>query len=82
MLAVIHPPFSPELAKNDFFLFSNVKNKLHERFSSEKEPVYSFKSDVLEVPQAVWKIRDLNYVVRKGEYFGKFFFTLLGLKYK
>ncbi|GBP24462.1 Mariner Mos1 transposase [Eumeta japonica] len=39
-----HPPYSPDLAPNDFYLFSRVKNKLRgQRFSSCEVAVGTFK---------------------------------------
>ena len=39
-----HPPYSPDLASNDFFLFPYVKNKLRgQRFSTPEEVVTTFK---------------------------------------
>ena len=69
-----HPPYSPDLAPNDFFLFPYVKNKMRsQRFSTPEEAV-----DALEILQPEWqkcfynwfkciqKCTDLN-----GIYFGK-----------
>ncbi|GBP43665.1 hypothetical protein EVAR_30499_1 [Eumeta japonica] len=51
-----HPPNSPALAPNDFYLFPNVKNKLRgQRFSSRKEAIDAFKMHVLQIPQSEWK---------------------------
>ncbi|GBP58460.1 hypothetical protein EVAR_36932_1 [Eumeta japonica] len=50
-----NPPYSPELAPNDFYLFPNVQDKLRsQRFSSRKEAVDAFKMHVLEIPQSEW----------------------------
>ncbi|GBP24349.1 hypothetical protein EVAR_9447_1 [Eumeta japonica] len=44
-----HPPYSPGLAPNVFYLFPRVKNKLRgQRFSSHKEAIDAFKMHVLE----------------------------------
>ncbi|WP_369293868.1 transposase, partial [Bacillus cereus] len=41
-----HPPYSPDLAPNDF-LFPNVKNKLRgQRFSSAEDAVDAFKNHI------------------------------------
>ena len=76
-----HPPYSPDLAPNDFFLFSYVKNAMRgQRFSTPEEAVDAFRMHILEirVPQSEWqkcfdnwfkrlqKCMDLN-----GEYFEK-----------
>jgi len=46
-----HPPYSPDLAPNDFFLFPKIKDKLRgQRFSTAEEAVETFKAHVLEVP--------------------------------
>ncbi|GBP67182.1 PiggyBac transposable element-derived protein 3 [Eumeta japonica] len=45
-----HPPYSPDLASNDFYLFPSVKNKLRgQRFSSREEAVDAFEIHVLEI---------------------------------
>ena len=56
-----HPPYSPDLAPNDFFLFPNIKNKLRgQRFSSAKEAVDAFKNYIKEVSQEDWKTALIN----------------------
>ncbi|GBP35812.1 Cytoplasmic dynein 2 heavy chain 1 [Eumeta japonica] len=50
------PPYSPDLALNDVYLFPSVKNKLRgQRFSRREEAVDVFKIHVLEIPQSEWK---------------------------
>jgi histone-lysine N-methyltransferase SETMAR len=74
-----HPPYSPDLAPNDYFLFPTIKNKLRgQRFSTPEEAVEAFKSHVLEVPSSEWKKCFENWFIRmekcinlKGEYFEK-----------
>lgn len=74
-----HPPYSPDLAPNDFFLFPNIKNKLRgQRFSTPEEAVDAFKMHVLEIPQSEWKKCFENWFTRMqkcidlhGEYFEK-----------
>lgn len=74
-----HPPYSPDLAPNDFFLFPHIKNKLRgQRFSAPEEAVDAFKNHVLEVPQSEWKKCYENWFERMqkcidhhGEYFEK-----------
>ena len=74
-----YPPYSPNLAANDFFLFAYVKNKMRgQRFSTPEEAVDAFRMHVVEIPQSKWqkcfdnwlkcmqKCLDLN-----GEYFKK-----------
>lgn len=74
-----HPPYSPDLAPNDFFLFPHIKNKLRgQRFLTPEEAVEAFKIHVLEVPQTEWKKCFENWFRRMekcinydGEYFEK-----------
>lgn len=74
-----HPPYSPDLAPNDFFLFPNVKNKLRgQRFSSAEDAVDTFKNHIMEVSQEDWKNcfdkwfeRMQKCIDHKGEYFEK-----------
>lgn len=74
-----HPPYSPDLAPNDFFLFPHIKKKLRgQRFSTPEEAVDAFKTLVLEVPQSDWKKCFENWFQRMqkcinlhGEYFEK-----------
>ena len=74
-----HPPYSPDLAPNDFILFPYVKNKLRgQRFSTPEEAVDTFTMHVLEIPQLEWKTCYDNWFKRmqkcishRGEYFEK-----------
>lgn len=74
-----HPPCSPDLAPNDFFLFPTIKNKLRgQRFLSAEEAVGAFKTHVLEVPDSEWRECYNKWFTRmqkcmdlKGEYFEK-----------
>ena len=51
-----HPPYSPDLAPNDFFLLSYVKNKMRvQRFSTPEGAVDAFRMHVLEIPQSEWQ---------------------------
>lgn len=52
-----HPPYSPDLASNDFyFCFQSLKNKLRgERFSSPEKAVDAFRTRVLEIPSSDWQ---------------------------
>ena len=46
-----HPLYSLDLARNDFFLFPYVKNKMWgQRFSKPEEAVDAFRMHVLEIP--------------------------------
>ena len=47
-----HPPYSPDLAPNDFFVFPYLKNKRRgEGFSTPETAVDVFRKHVLEIPQ-------------------------------
>ncbi|GBP60786.1 Histone-lysine N-methyltransferase SETMAR [Eumeta japonica] len=51
-----HPPYSLDLAPNNFYVFPSVKNKLRgQRFSSREEAVDAFKMHVLDIVQSEWK---------------------------
>ncbi|GBP94503.1 Mariner Mos1 transposase [Eumeta japonica] len=51
-----HPPYSPDLALDDFYLFPSVKDKLRgQSFLSHEEAVDAFKIYVLVIPQSQWK---------------------------
>ena len=50
------PPYSPNLAPNDFFLFPYVRNKMRgQRFSTPEEMVDASRMHVLEIPQSEWQ---------------------------
>ena len=74
-----HPPYSPDLAPNDFFLFPYIKNKLRgQRFSTPREAIDAFKMHVLELSETEWKKCFENWFERMkkcidnhGEYFEK-----------
>ena len=52
---MIHCSYSPDLSPNDFFLFSNIKNKMRgERFESP-EAVETFRTLISEVRALEWK---------------------------
>ncbi|GBP74939.1 hypothetical protein EVAR_54262_1 [Eumeta japonica] len=50
-----HPPYSSDLAPNDFYLFSRVKNKFVVNVFRAAETVDAFEMHVLEIPQSEWK---------------------------
>ena len=51
-----HCPYSLDLSPNDFFLFPNIKNKMHgERFESPKAAVEIFRTLISEVTALEWK---------------------------
>lgn len=50
-----HPPYSPDLAPCDFFLFPKIKDKLRGiRFTSPESAVNAFKEAIEEVPKEDW----------------------------
>ncbi|GBP62878.1 Histone-lysine N-methyltransferase SETMAR [Eumeta japonica] len=64
-----HPPFSPDLDPNDFYLFPSVKMKLRGQcFSSREEAVDALKMHVLEIPQSEWKKCYKNWFQRIQKY--------------
>ena len=73
-----HPPYSPDLAPNDIFLFPYIKNKIRgQRFSTPEEAVDAFRMHVSEIPQSEWQKCFDNWFKRmqkcsvdlNGEYF-------------
>lgn len=74
-----HPPYSPDLAPNDFFLFPSVKKQLRgQRFLSPEEAVDAFKTHVFEIPLSEWHEcydkwfhRMQKCIDHHGEYFEK-----------
>ena len=51
-----HMAYSPDLAPNDFFLFSYVKNtKRGQRVSTPEEAADAFRFHVLEILQSEWQ---------------------------
>ncbi|EGI63876.1 hypothetical protein G5I_07706, partial [Acromyrmex echinatior] len=74
-----HCPYSPDLSRNDFFLFPNIKKKMRsERFESPEATVKTFRTLISEVTASEWKKCFENwfehmqkYINLKGEYFEK-----------
>ena len=74
-----HPPYSTDMAANDFFLFQYVKNKMKGQcFSTPEEAVDAFRMPVLAIPQSEWQKcfqnwfkRLQRYIDLNGEYFEK-----------
>ncbi|CAH2106206.1 unnamed protein product [Euphydryas editha] len=57
-----HPPYSPNLAANDFCLFPHISNKLRgQRFSAREEAVDAFKNHVLEAHQTIALVLVVNF---------------------
>ncbi|KAG4070573.1 hypothetical protein HA402_011960, partial [Bradysia odoriphaga] len=51
-----HPPYSPDLAPNDFFLFLTIKKKLRgQRFATPEDAVDAFKTHVLKILHSDWE---------------------------
>lgn len=72
-----HPPYSPDLAPCDFFLFPKIKNQLKGiQFSSPEDALAAFEQAVNEVSAADWKkcfenwFRRMNLCIEAG---GKYF---------
>ena len=74
-----HPPYSPDLAPCDFFVFPTVKKQLRGvRFESPEAAVEAFDKAMKEVPQTEWAgcfdkwfQRMQRCIATKGEYFEK-----------
>lgn len=74
-----HPPYSPDLAPCDFFLFPKIKNQLKgKQFSSAEDALAAFENAVEEVSGAEWKMCFENWFRRmklcidaNGEFFEK-----------
>ena len=74
-----HPPYSPDLAPCDFFLFPETKKKLRGRtFSTPDEAVAAFLAEVEAIPKEVyrdafskWFHRMSKCIEHGGEYFEK-----------
>ncbi|XP_031622994.1 histone-lysine N-methyltransferase SETMAR-like [Contarinia nasturtii] len=50
-----HPPYSPDLAPCDFFLFPKVKDQMRGmRFSSPEEAVDAYKMHIFEMSNSDW----------------------------
>lgn len=75
-----HPPYSPDLAPCDYFLFPKVKNELRgRRFESPEEAVEAYERTLATIPKeewrqcfSVWFHRMERCVQCAGEYFEKF----------
>ena len=51
-----HPPYSPDLAPCDYFLFPSVKNRMRgKRFSSPEEAVVVYESELMGLEENVWQ---------------------------
>lgn len=74
-----HPPYSPDLAPADFFLFPYTKNLLRgRRFQTDEELRYAFQSVIEDIPQEMWRDCFTNWfrrmrscIAASGRYFEK-----------
>ena len=52
---VAHPPYSPDLAPCDWFLFPSVKRQLKgKQFQNVEDARAFFEGVILDIPQSVW----------------------------
>ena len=52
---VTYPPYSPDLAPYDWFLFPSVKRQLKgKQFQNAEDARALFKSVILDIPQSTW----------------------------
>lgn len=71
-----HPPYSPDLAPSDFFLFKNLKNFLRGEFYNEKEVLESEISNFFQQKPVefyanafeMFRTRLARCIANKGEY--------------
>ena len=50
-----HPPYSPDISPNDFFLYGYIKNKLKgNRFSSQKELNDAVVEIIKNIDESTW----------------------------
>lgn len=76
---MLHPPYSPDLAPCDFYLFPNVKKNLRGiRFSSAEAAVEAYEKEVAQIPTSEWNRCFENWFLRmkkcidfNGDYFEK-----------
>lgn len=74
-----HPPYSPDLAPCDFFLFPNAKQKLRgQRFPNPEAAVAAYREVVSEISTSEWHLcfekwfkRMKKCIEFKGDYFEK-----------
>jgi transposase len=74
-----HPPYSPDLAPSDFFLFGYLKTKIIGlKFNSSEALLYWIKDEFQRIPSEVlegvfesWIIRIQKCLEYKGDYFLK-----------
>ena len=60
-----HPPYSPDLAPADFFLFGTVKEKLRGRdFQSPEAAGEAYEDEVAAIPIVTWRSAFDNWFIR------------------
>jgi histone-lysine N-methyltransferase SETMAR len=65
MVRIEHPPYSPDLAPCDFFLFGYLKEKLKGMtFESERELVFEIERILKKIPAPMWKSVFANWMDR------------------
>jgi histone-lysine N-methyltransferase SETMAR len=63
-----HPPYSPDLAPADFFLFGYVKEKLRGHdFESPEAAVIAYEKLVAQIPTKIWNATFDNWFTRMTE---------------
>ena len=73
-----HPPFSPDIAPSDFYLFGYIKQKIAGRHFEDPEDLYSAVDDIFsEIPKGelmsvfeTWKTRLKTVITSNGDYVG------------
>jgi hypothetical protein len=62
---VPHPPYSPDLAPSDFFLFVYLKEKLRRTpFALSRDPIFAIRQIGSEIPEMALKIVFTNWITR------------------
>jgi len=72
-----HPPYSPDIAPSDFFLFGYLKHRLSgQNFESSERLVLAIQELISEIPRSMlmrvfeeWKIRLERVVAIGGDYY-------------
>jgi hypothetical protein len=65
-----HPPFSSDLAPNDFWLFPKIKSALKGRRFQDIEDIKKNVTTLLKAQKCFqqWQHRFANYIAAQGEY--------------
>jgi histone-lysine N-methyltransferase SETMAR len=65
---LFHPPYSPDLAPADFFLFGHIKEQLRGHdFVSPEEAVRAYEDLVKNIPTKMWNSTFQNWFTRMSE---------------